>query len=110
MAGLGSSFATREGKVPRANYRLAHGLIREAGLMSAPTVIVGGMIAATPLQGDTTWEVLQDLLGLRAGWAAACASYLGFEPRSTGAPRPALVRRSSRDADWRNHEVMVGDV
>ena len=34
--------------------------------MSAPTVIVSGMIAATPWQGGATWAVLQYLLGLRA--------------------------------------------
>src|SRR5215207_4503399 len=33
--------------------------------MSAPTVIVSGMIAATPAQGGATWAVLQYLLGLR---------------------------------------------
>jgi hypothetical protein len=31
----------------------------------APTVIVSGMIAATPWQGGATWAVLQYLLGLR---------------------------------------------
>jgi hypothetical protein len=33
--------------------------------VSAPTVIVSGMIAATPWQGGATWAVLQYLLGLR---------------------------------------------
>ena len=33
--------------------------------MSAPAVIVSGMIAATPRQGGATWAVLQYLLGLR---------------------------------------------
>jgi hypothetical protein len=33
--------------------------------MSAPTVIVSGMIAATPGQGGAAWAVLQYLLGLR---------------------------------------------
>jgi hypothetical protein len=33
--------------------------------MSAPTVIVSGMIAATPRHGGATWAVLQYLLGLR---------------------------------------------
>ena len=33
--------------------------------MSAPTVIVSGMIAATPWQGGAAWAVLQYLLGLR---------------------------------------------
>jgi hypothetical protein len=33
--------------------------------MSAPSVIVSGMIAATPRQGGATWAVLQYLLGLR---------------------------------------------
>jgi hypothetical protein len=33
--------------------------------MSAPSVIVTGMIAATPGQGGATWAVLQYLLGLR---------------------------------------------
>jgi hypothetical protein len=34
-------------------------------LVSAPAVIVSGMIAATPGQGGATWAVLQYLLGLR---------------------------------------------
>jgi len=33
--------------------------------VSAPAVIVSGMIAATPAQGGATWAVLQYLLGLR---------------------------------------------
>jgi hypothetical protein len=33
--------------------------------MSAPSVIVSGMIAATPWQGGAAWAVLQYLLGLR---------------------------------------------
>ena len=39
------------------DYRLAD--------LSAPTVIVSGMIAATPGQGGAAWAVLQYLLGLR---------------------------------------------
>jgi hypothetical protein len=35
------------------------------GVVSAPTVIVSGMIAATPWQGGAAWAVLQYLLGLR---------------------------------------------
>jgi hypothetical protein len=34
-------------------------------LVSAPAVIVSGMIAATPRQGGATWAILQYLLGLR---------------------------------------------
>jgi len=34
-------------------------------LVSAPTVIVSGMIAATPGQGGASWAILQYLLGLR---------------------------------------------
>jgi hypothetical protein len=34
-------------------------------LVSAPAVIVSGMIAATPWQGGATWAVLQYLLGLQ---------------------------------------------
>jgi hypothetical protein len=34
-------------------------------VVSAPSVIVSGMIAATPWQGGATWAVLQYLLGLR---------------------------------------------
>jgi hypothetical protein len=34
-------------------------------LVSAPAIIVSGMIAATPWQGGATWAVLQYLLGLR---------------------------------------------
>ena len=33
--------------------------------MSAPAVIVSGMIAATPGQGGAAWAILQYLLGLR---------------------------------------------
>src|SRR5918994_4871042 len=33
--------------------------------MSAPAVIVSGMVAATPRQGGAAWAVLQYLLGLR---------------------------------------------
>ena len=42
---------------PRDNYRLAD--------VNAPSVIVSGMIAATPGQGGAAWAVLQYLLGLR---------------------------------------------
>lgn len=34
-------------------------------MVSAPSVIVSGMIAATPGQGGATWAILQYLLGLR---------------------------------------------
>jgi hypothetical protein len=34
-------------------------------VVSAPSIIVSGMIAATPRQGGATWAVLQYLLGLR---------------------------------------------
>ena len=44
--------------------------------MSAPTVIVSGMIAATPWQGGAAWAVLQYLLGLRR---LGCSVYL-MEP------------------------------
>jgi hypothetical protein len=47
------------------NYRLRYGRAREKALVSAPAVIVSGMIAATPWQGGATWAVLQYLLGLR---------------------------------------------
>jgi hypothetical protein len=49
---------------PRDDYRPAHGA-REHGVVSAPSVIVSGMIAATPRQGGASWAVLQYLLGLR---------------------------------------------
>jgi hypothetical protein len=39
--------------------------VREAAFVSAPTVIVSGMIATTPRQGGATWAVLQYLMGLR---------------------------------------------
>ena len=45
------------GQRPRDNYRLAD--------VNAPSVIVSGMIAATPGQGGAAWAVLQYLLGLR---------------------------------------------
>jgi hypothetical protein len=57
--------------------------------MSAPTVIVSGMIAATPRQGGAAWAVLQYLLGLRR---LGCSVYF-MEPvdppeaMSTDAPR-----------------------
>ena len=47
------------------DYRLAHGPAHGVGVVSAPTVIVSGMIAATPWQGGAAWAVLQYLLGLR---------------------------------------------
>jgi hypothetical protein len=46
------------------DYRLGHGRGGDKGLVSAPAVIVSGMIAATPWQGGATWAVLQYLLGL----------------------------------------------
>jgi hypothetical protein len=57
--------------------------------MSAPTVIVSGMIAATPWQGGAAWAVLQYLLGLRR---LGCSVYLmepidRSEPLSSDAPR-----------------------
>jgi hypothetical protein len=57
--------------------------------MSAPTVIVSGMIAATPWQGGAAWAVLQYLLGLRR---LGCSVYF-MEPidppeeMSTDSPR-----------------------
>lgn len=57
--------------------------------MSAPGVIVSGMIAATPWQGGATWAVLQYLLGLRR---------LGFEVYfvepigGSGTPDPDALR------------------
>jgi hypothetical protein len=53
------------GEGPGDDYRLAHAVMRAAGSVSAPTVIISGMIAATPRQGGATWAVLQYLLGLR---------------------------------------------
>ena len=50
---------------PGDDYRLAHAEARIKGPVSAPRVIVSGMIAATPGQGGASWAVLQYLLGLR---------------------------------------------
>src|SRR5581483_2280235 len=49
----------------RDDYRLAHGPRRAVDPLSAPSLIVSGMIAATPRQGGATWAVLQYLLGFR---------------------------------------------
>jgi hypothetical protein len=49
----------------RDDYRPADGIPPGAESLSAPNVIVSGMIAATPWQGGATWAVLQYLLGLR---------------------------------------------
>jgi hypothetical protein len=57
--------------------------------MSAPTVIVSGMIAATPWQGGATWAVLQYLLGLRR---LGCDTYF-VEPLESPAPRSADAAR-----------------
>jgi hypothetical protein len=63
--------------------------------MSAPTVIVSGMIAATPWQGGAAWAVLQYLLGLRR---LGCGVYL-MEPID----RPEVL---SSDAPRYCEEVM----
>jgi hypothetical protein len=55
-------------------------------LVSAPAVIVSGMIAATPWQGGATWAVLQYLLGLRR---LGCDVHL-LEPVDTTPPPDAI--------------------
>ena len=52
--------------------------------VSAPSVIVSGMIAATPRQGGATWAVLQYLLGLRR---LGCEVHF-IEPVADASPRP----------------------
>ena len=52
--------------------------------MSAPAVIVSGMIAATPRQGGATWAVLQYLIGLRRLGFAVC-----FVEPITGSDAPS---------------------
>src|SRR5215207_5314647 len=72
--------------------------------MSAPTVIVSGMIAATPWQGGAAWAVLQYLLGLRR---LGCSVYF-MEPidrpevLSPDAPRycEQVMRRFGLDDRW----------
>jgi len=95
--------------------------------LSAPCLIVSGMIAATPWQGGATWAVLQYLLGFRrlgcsvyfaepidevdadsAGYCEQVMSAFGFEgrwalvPRGGGEPlgmsREGL-RAAAREAD-----------
>jgi hypothetical protein len=56
--------------------------------VSAPTVIVSGMIAATPGQGGAAWAVLQYLLGLRR---LGCEVFL-IEPAGDGALTPDAAR------------------
>jgi hypothetical protein len=57
--------------------------------MSAPTVIVSGMIAATPWQGGAAWAVLQYLLGLRR---LGCSVYF-MEPVDSPEVLSSDVRR-----------------
>ncbi len=68
------------GERPGDNYRLAD--------VNAPTVIVSGMIAATPGQGGAAWAVLQYLLGLRR---LGCDVYF-VEPVDGRDARPARSR------------------
>jgi hypothetical protein len=55
--------------------------------VSAPAVIVSGMIAATPWQGGATWAVLQYLLGLRR---LGCDVHF-LEPVDSAAPAADTV-------------------
>jgi hypothetical protein len=55
--------------------------------VSAPAVIVSGMIAATPWQGGATWAVLQYLLGLQR---LGCEVHF-VEPVAGHAPAPDAV-------------------
>ena len=61
------------------------------GAVSPPSVIVSGMIAATPWQGGATWAVLQYLLGLRR---LGCEVY--FVEPVEGRPDPGAVRYAAR--------------
>jgi hypothetical protein len=56
-------------------------------LVSAPAVIVSGMIAATPWQGGATWAVLQYLIGLRR---LGCDVHF-LEPVDGAAPKADAV-------------------
>jgi hypothetical protein len=56
--------------------------------VSAPTVIVSGMVAATPWQGGASWAVLQYLLGLRR---LGCDVYFVEPVREADASRAAVV-------------------
>ena len=61
------------------------------GDLSAPAVIVSGMIAATPGQGGAAWAVLQYLLGLRR---LGCETYLVEPVQGPLAPdAPRYARR-----------------
>ena len=83
----GPGRAARGARRAGDDYRLAHGPAHGVGVVSAPTVIVSGMIAATPGQGGATWAVLQYLLGLRR---LGCEVYFVEpvdEPRRTPARR-----------------------
>jgi hypothetical protein len=61
--------------------------------VSAPGVIVSGMIAATPGQGGATWAVLQYLLGLRR---LGCEIHF-VEPVADGEAPPEAAVRYVRD-------------
>jgi hypothetical protein len=61
--------------------------------MSAPAVIVSGMIAATPRQGGAAWAVLQYLLGLRR---LGCEVYF-VEPVNDHDELPAEAVRYCRE-------------
>ena len=74
------------GERAREDYRARHG-VRGHGLVSAPSVIVSGMIAATPGQGGAAWAILQYLLGLRRLGCEVCF----VEPVSGSRPAAGAV-------------------
>jgi hypothetical protein len=77
------------------DYRLAN--------LSAPTVIVSGMIAATPGQGGAAWAVLQYLLGLRRlGCEVFLIEPVGADAAGSGAPRYAreVMERFDLEGRW----------
>jgi hypothetical protein len=63
--------------------------------LSSPTVIVSGMIAATPGQGGAAWAVLQYLLGLRR---LGCDPF--FVEPVDAAPTADTVGYARRVMDW----------
>lgn len=65
------------------------------GDLNAPTVIVSGMIAATPGQGGAAWAVLQYMLGLRR---LGCDVYL-IEPVGERSAAPDAAGYASRVMD-----------
>src|SRR5918994_202074 len=74
--------------------------------MSAPSVVVSGMIAAVPRQGGATWAVLQYLLGLeRLGHAVY---FVEPVPEPALRPAGAVLDASENAAYFREVAAQFG--